>query len=68
MDCTLFWCFLAYAFSVPLLIVYGVVYGYEFMFNRLRTGLEAAIFDSSASMACGAQRVEKEDPLTWFAL
>ena len=54
MDCTLFWCFLAYAFSVPLLIVYGVAYGYEFMFNRLRTGLEAAIFDSSASMACGA--------------
>lgn len=66
MDCTLFWCFLAYAFSIPLLILYTVAYGYEYLFNCLRTGLEAAIFGDS--LACGALRVETEDPLTWFAL
>lgn len=68
MDCTAFWCFSAYVFSAPFVLLYCLAYAYESIFSFLRLGLEVAIFDNPVSMACKARPVETEDPLTWFAL
>jgi hypothetical protein len=68
MDCSLLWCFVAYAYSLPLLLAYAMAYGHELAFRYLRVGFETILFGHPALAECGVRRVEAEDPLTWFAL
>ncbi len=63
------WCLFAYIFSLPLLLAYAVAYGHEFAFRCIRVGLETIIMGPiGLAECCVYNRVEADDPLTWFAL
>ena len=69
MDCSLLWCLFAYIFSLPLLLAYVVAYGHELAFRYMRVGLETMIMGHPVlTECCVYNRVETDDPLTWFAL
>ena len=63
------WCLFAYIFSLPLLLAYVVAYGHELAFRYMRVGLETMIFGQPVlTECCVYNRVETDDPLTWFAI